>query len=300
MHASTLAAFRVMVIAARDKPDIGHAHSVTESEEEAIQYHAKVLHDRLPCLVSFPADAQVALLRWAWVNGAGNKKFSLMFSALKPNGKRFTPDFDRAAETHIWQSESLDAKLIITHLFQNATDVLHWNLDITSLVWPRTVPAMLGAKAKFSGEGAARTSVLRRLGGYGVTAGLAVGAIMLARQKKMEAALTSGSASRELAPPTRFVIPEGVQVVEGEFVDEPDEIEPRGAPAAVIGRPTRPLRMNLNRQIRKLERHERKLDVKMNSSRIIPESFEQDYEPSASFAGEEEVSEETGEEEADE
>ena len=291
MHASTLAAFRVMVIAARDKPDIGHAHSVTESEEEAIQYHAKVLHDRLPCLVSFPADAQLALLRWAWVNGAGNKKFSLMFSALKPNGKRFTPDFDRAAETHIWQGESLDAKLIITHLFQNATDVLHWNLDITSLVWPRTVPAMLGAKAKFSGEGAARTSVLRRLGGYGVTAGLAVGAIMLARQKKMEAALTSGSASLGSS---------SSKVVEGELLDEPDEVEPRGAPAAVIGRPTRPLRMNLNRQIRKLERHERKLDVKMNSSRIIPESFEQDYEPSASFAGEEEVSEETGEEEADE
>jgi len=291
MHASTLAAFRVMVIAARDKPDIGHAHSVTESEEEAIQYHAKVLHDRLPCLVSFPADAQLALLRWAWVNGAGNKKFSLMFSALKPSGKRFTPDFDRAAETHIWQGESLDAKLIITHLFQNATDVLHWNLDITSLVWPRTVPAMLGAKAKFSGEGAARTSVLRRLGGYGVTAGLAVGAIMLARQKKMEAALTSGSASLGSS---------SSKVVEGELLDEPDEVEPRGAPAAVIGRPTRPLRMNLNRQIRKLERHERKLDVKMNSSRIIPESFEQDYEPSASFAGEEEVSEETGEEEADE
>jgi len=291
MHASTLAAFRVMVIAARDKPDIGHAHSVTESEEEAIQYHAKVLHDRLPCLVSFPADAQLALLRWAWVNGAGNKKFSLMFSALKPSGKRFTPDFDRAAETHIWQGESLDAKLIITHLFQNATDVLHWNLDITSLVWPRTVPAMLGAKAKFSGEGAARTSVLRRLGGYGVTAGLAVGAIMLARQKKMEATLTSGSASLGSS---------SSKVVEGELLDEPDEVEPRGAPAAVIGRPTRPLRMNLNRQIRKLERHERKLDVKMNSSRIIPESFEQDYEPSASFAGEEEVSEETGEEEADE
>jgi len=93
------------------------------------------LGKRLPAIGGWPADAQLAILRWAWAFGP-NANFPLMFAELK----KVMPNFDGAVQQAELDQLNLPVKIDITHMFQNATDALDRDLDPSVLYWPGFPP----------------------------------------------------------------------------------------------------------------------------------------------------------------
>ncbi len=85
-----------------------------------------------PQIAAYPADAQLAVLRWAWANGP-NKPYRNFFAAME-NG-----DFQGAiAESH-WINESDVTYNIMRRLLTNAGDVMTHDLDYSQVVFPGSV-----------------------------------------------------------------------------------------------------------------------------------------------------------------
>lgn len=133
VHPTVAVAFRLMLNEAQGR---ARFEPLPEEEEAAFGDAAATLAKRLPCWGSFPADAQLAMLRWAWVNGASSKRFAALFQALKPAPGRPLPDFALAAEACCWFDMSLPARLTMNALWQNAADSLTWGLPADKLIWP--------------------------------------------------------------------------------------------------------------------------------------------------------------------
>lgn len=133
LHPAVSVAFRLMLNEAQGR---ARFEPLPDEEEAALAEAAEALAKRLPCWGSFPADAQLAMLRWAWVNGATSKRFPALFQALKPAPGRPLPDFALAAEACCWHDMSLPARLVMGALWQNAADSLTWGLPADRLIWP--------------------------------------------------------------------------------------------------------------------------------------------------------------------
>jgi len=88
---------------------------------------AETLTRRCPQFPFWPADAQLALLRWAWANGP-LANYPVMFSCLSKE------DFAGAADEASWANENDDVKCEIRKLFCNAAGVRISNLDPSSLL----------------------------------------------------------------------------------------------------------------------------------------------------------------------
>jgi hypothetical protein len=125
--------------------------------QQAAQSLASTLANYYPAIGSWPADAQLALLRWAWARGP-----NVPFLAPKMSGSLQAMDFASAAQEAHWQGEDPQTHAIIVQLFQNAAAVQAQGLDPTELQYP----ASLG-----SGAVAMNGDPLR--GGSGAAAGSA-------------------------------------------------------------------------------------------------------------------------------
>jgi len=100
---------------------------------------ASALQNYLPNFNAFPADAQLAILRYAWANGPNLPvKAPLMYAALGGRAGNL-PDFRAAAKEAHWTNENADTAALIPQLFQNAADVVDHSLDVSTLVWPNSV-----------------------------------------------------------------------------------------------------------------------------------------------------------------
>ena len=100
---------------------------------------ASALKNYLPGFDSFPADAQLAILRYAWANGPNLPvKAPRMYAALGGRAGNL-PDFRAAAQEAHWTNENADTAALIPQLFQNAADVVDHSLDVSTLVWPNSV-----------------------------------------------------------------------------------------------------------------------------------------------------------------
>jgi hypothetical protein len=112
---------------------------------------AASLEAQLPAIISFPADAQLALLRWGYANGPNALKsgWPRLYKALTAP----LPDFDTASQESEWVNENLDVKVLMNHLWQNASHVIAQNLDPSVLVWPGTVPEPDAPSASGNGSG---------------------------------------------------------------------------------------------------------------------------------------------------
>ena len=100
------------------------------------------LDKRYPAIVSWPADAQLAMLYWAYHNQSdfANKP---MYTALR----QLVPDFEAAGQLATWPNISLSDKAMMTQLFQNAADVISDNLDQSRLYYPGFPPGSYQAPA---------------------------------------------------------------------------------------------------------------------------------------------------------
>jgi hypothetical protein len=106
----------------------------------------RTLVNILPNLESYPADAQLAVLRYAYASGPDLiRKAPKMYAALggtygpSQNVVSDPPDFRLAAHEAHWTNESAANAVIIPQLFNNAADVADHGLDATALVWPNSV-----------------------------------------------------------------------------------------------------------------------------------------------------------------
>jgi hypothetical protein len=243
-HTSAIAAYRALV-APRD--ELGRIVSgVAREDNEAMLMNIAVLERRLPTVVSFPADAQLALLWWAWANGAESKKFPQMFAQLKPTTGKILPNFDLAANEAFTQNEKLETKVAITAMFQNATDVLNQNLDITKLIWPRVLPAPLKKNIN-------KTNMVT----FGTNLAFATGAIWLLLGKlsgtKREVPLELEQANVTVVNSAQAA----KQPLVAEFVDEPVSRSP--SIAVMTGR----TKSTLNAALRRQALAESELDVEV-------------------------------------
>jgi hypothetical protein len=114
------------------------------------------LKRKIPTIVSFPADAQLALLRYAWVAGTeGWTKGPVdlparqMYAALR----LILPNFDEAAEHGTWDGQTIGTKAAQDLMFQNATDVLEQAVDTSKLYWPKMVTGKFGAEKNLPKKG---------------------------------------------------------------------------------------------------------------------------------------------------
>lgn len=89
----------------------------------------EILERRLVSLEAAPADAQMAMLRWAWANGA-SAMFPKLFAAFE------TGDYATCALESEWRNESKATRTVMDHLWQNATDSAANALDPSVLLWP--------------------------------------------------------------------------------------------------------------------------------------------------------------------
>ena len=76
----------------------------------------------------FPADVQLALLRWAWANGF--KVFPKMFRALDAQ------DFLTAYAQSHWSNEQPETDALLSLLFANGAASVGQGLDPSVLIWP--------------------------------------------------------------------------------------------------------------------------------------------------------------------
>lgn len=132
----------------------------------------QVLSRKVPTIFDMPADAQLALLRWAWANGPNGQARvngigygERMFQALK----RLSPDFDEAGENGIWEGQGFDQKIIMVQLFQNAADVMRKNLPYDRLVYPRfaSVPQARFGAEPVTDSGGSPVKAIAIVGGLG-------------------------------------------------------------------------------------------------------------------------------------
>ena len=97
----------------------------------------------------WPADGQLALLFMSWANGpAFGPKWPHFSAAVKKS----PPDFAGAIDQAHWSNENHDRKAAISHLFQNAADVLASGVSKDALYWPNDAT---GA-AKYASDTAAK------------------------------------------------------------------------------------------------------------------------------------------------
>jgi len=83
-----------------------------------------------PGLASLPADAQLAVMRWAWAMGPDPRKAPHMFAALKNR------DFASALTESHWENEDPAVWAMMKTLFTNASAIDAYGQDPTVLVWP--------------------------------------------------------------------------------------------------------------------------------------------------------------------
>jgi len=79
---------------------------------------------------SFPADAQVAALAWAWATGGSLKGWPKLTQALK------TADFQTAGLESISRDFNVPRALLVKQCYNNAADVMAQGLDHSKLVYP--------------------------------------------------------------------------------------------------------------------------------------------------------------------
>jgi hypothetical protein len=91
--------------------------SIDKLDRVTIATMQQVLATRLPQLDTWPADAQLALLRWAWANGP-MAHYPKMFAALAAK------DFATAAHEAEWTNETDETRQIITTHFMRAAAVV--------------------------------------------------------------------------------------------------------------------------------------------------------------------------------
>ena len=103
------------------------ASSIDRIVQKTINCMWSVLKTRLPDIETWPADAQEAILRWAWGNGP-NAHYPLMFGALA------TKNFRIAAIQSDWTGEQGETRTIITKLFNNAADSILSKADPSILI----------------------------------------------------------------------------------------------------------------------------------------------------------------------
>ena len=82
---------------------------------KTMDWMVEELERRLPMLKTSPADAQLAMLRWAWANGP-DAHYPMMFAALERG------DYTSAAAQALWRNETSETHQIINKLFQNAAN----------------------------------------------------------------------------------------------------------------------------------------------------------------------------------
>lgn len=103
--------------------------AVTALVTKKAESFASILEQRLPCITTAPADAQLALLRWAWGNGP-SAEYPLMFAAIERG------DYAEAAVQSEWKNETAAVKGLLNLLFTNAAAVREQGLDPSVLYWP--------------------------------------------------------------------------------------------------------------------------------------------------------------------
>jgi len=101
--------------------------SIDRLVQKTINWIWSTLKTRLPDIESWPADAQEAILRWAWGNGP-NAHYPLMFGALAAKNFRI------AAIQSDWTGEQGETRGIITKLFNNAADSIFSKADPSILI----------------------------------------------------------------------------------------------------------------------------------------------------------------------
>jgi hypothetical protein len=128
-----------------------NAQSITDIVTEHMNSTIASLESQFPAIGSWPADAQLAMLRWSWAFGpnhftpsAGRNYYPLMTAALK----KVSPDFEEAANQASLNDLNLSVQTDIRQMFQNATDVLDRNLDTEVLYFPNYPPGSGSGSSK--------------------------------------------------------------------------------------------------------------------------------------------------------
>jgi len=100
------------------------------------------LENVIPNIDSFPADAQIGVLRWAWANGVATSKYPHFISLLNQT----PPDFAAIAKNkeYHWTNILPATDQEILTMFQNAANVQAQGGDVTAMNWPNTVPSVSG------------------------------------------------------------------------------------------------------------------------------------------------------------
>jgi GH24 family phage-related lysozyme (muramidase) len=87
------------------------------------------LEERYPWLIQARADAQLAVLRWAWANGP-NAEYPKMFAALERG------DYAAANAESVWTNETEETRAILEALFSFAAEAEAHALDPSVLLYP--------------------------------------------------------------------------------------------------------------------------------------------------------------------
>lgn len=115
---------------------------------------------------AWPADAQLALVHWAWAKGPSFNGWPLLHAALRA----VPPDFHAAAvQSHISNgTPALNA--LIAQMYENAARVLETNADPDVVYYPGTVGGASPLLANFGGARAPMTTTKKIILGLGVLA----------------------------------------------------------------------------------------------------------------------------------
>lgn len=102
------------------------------------------LRSQLPAFDTWPADAQVALMRHAWAAGPSLANWPHFKADLLQN----PPNFVRAAIDGAIKNVDLRYNLDNAHLMQNASDAILVNADLDKVYFPGIVPGAAKARAR--------------------------------------------------------------------------------------------------------------------------------------------------------
>jgi hypothetical protein len=117
----------------------------------------------LTTAAAFPADAQLALLRYAWAYGP----VGCLCSPIAALMRTALPGFEAAASKVMQDPElNFGTKTLIAQLFCNASDVVNQGLSFSQLLWPKTVHSLKELAAKATSPAGIGTLVVAAGVGY--------------------------------------------------------------------------------------------------------------------------------------
>ena len=135
---------------------------IDELVTNKLKSNGNILSVRIPAFGRFPADAQMAISRWAWAVGAG-ANFPRFLEALRA----VIPDFLAAFAASRWENRPKMDESAMSLLFSNAQAVLAAGADPSIVYWPSAYSTGASANSQRATNG---VFILAALGGLGYAA----------------------------------------------------------------------------------------------------------------------------------